>query len=357
MYSCSGSSENMLNVPILTSAHLHHQSFGQDNQSPSTSNDSLSRNANRTDTDHIRRYHPNNFADNVSLQNSMINNIQTISGSHSDYPITNTLVTQPGVITTQPQAAPFGLNLTKILVDLNNIDPLRAFILNPNVAAKGTDLYEAIACQDLPVYIRELELEWKLKQIRNLLGIMCKYLNPEDRERFNNICSGFKAPEFDYKKECSVGKDLSFLLNKYGREALYKQVEIFTDCCRKAWHYHNPGHVDNPCDDDVFLPGAEACYKIIYGLVSRITSPDQPWELSICNGLYLKDTCTALGLSMKINHDTSLSAASITDTFESVFPNTGEVFSNTWSPDEIEHMNRPDCQDFLSNVFNVLCCM
>lgn len=344
------SSENISNTQILAHAQSYHQPLVGNTNGQTGGNDFLSPGLSHTDTTSIQ----NHCCCTLPANRLLLDNIKNISGNHPENLIINNTVARPLTSLNQCDVAPRRLNLSTTFTDLNNSDPLQAFILNPAVGGKGSDLFEAIACKDLPDSIRNLELDWKNKQIRNILGILSRELHSEDRERFYKICSGFKAVEDDYKMEGIVARDLSFLLNKYGKQALYRQVELFTECCRKTWYYHTPGHLGNTGDDDIFSPGAEACYVIIYKLINELTNPKQEWAGIVCDGLYFKDTCSALGATIKIDPNTQLSVASLNDTFESIFPKTENVLLHSFENDDAVSISSSG--GMLKNIMNIFCC-
>ena len=265
----------------------------------------------------------------------------------------------------QTQRAPFKLILGKIVGSSDNEDPYQNFIMNPYNRAKVEGLYVAIACKDLPSDFRQLCLDWRVSQVQNLLGIICKDVLSEDKVRFNKICSGFNKicsgsksmPEKHYE-QMAFAPDISFLLHKYGKTALYRYVDIYSDCCRKAWQHHNQGGITSPDDKDIFTDAAELCYKQLYYPIHELTQPKQDWMQIITSGLDFKRCCSELASSLKISSTASCAIAPVTETFDNIFFNTTDDsnFSYITADNRTGNSVESGTSSFLQRLVNIFCC-
>jgi len=261
-------------------------------------------------------------------------------------------------IDTRP-TVPYQLNLENIFSYLNTQDPFQAFILEPQTSSAQEAIYNAIACKDLPPSVREKELDWPSLEARNLLGMISQDVLSEDRARLKKSFAMLKKVQYNSEKESELGKDISFLLHKYGKIALYRHVETYTECCRKVWHYYHPGHVTHPKDDIVFTPSVEYCYRVIFGLINQLTQPNEIWGMMVCNGLRFKDSCSALALTIQYDSKIKIPPESLTETFDSVYLTRSRDLVNIHNQNnyEIEHA---DClNDTLTTwerVGKILCC-
>jgi hypothetical protein len=252
--------------------------------------------------------------------------------------------------------APFRFNLSTVISDLNNSDPFQAFILNPGGSSIEDTMFRALACKDLPLYLRETVFDnWPMEQVRNILGILCKYILPEDKKLFYKLCSRLKKVEGDIYKETPVGKDVAMLLHKYGKEPLHRHVETYLECCRKVWHYYNPGHAANPSDDVIFIPSAVPCLAITHAALMRLIRPNQSWGDVTAIGLNFRNSCGALGAAINIDPAKKPSAESITETFASVYLDNQE---QVITPDnyDAESMDSTSSQTAWQRAVNIFCC-
>lgn len=268
----------------------------------------------------------------------------------------NSLASQPSSSTVTQPPVSYNLDLRNIISDLNTQDPFKAFILAPNVTEIEDAMYNAIACKDLPREVKEITLKWPSEQTRNLLGIISQDVLPEDMARLKRCFAVLKRVQFNSDEEPALGKDMTFLMQKYGKVALYRHVEAYTECCRKAWHYYNPGHTTNPPDHEIFHPTAEAMYKVIFHNITELVQPDNIWVEMVANGLFLKDTCRAVGRCLKIDTTINIPADSITETFASVYLN-----NNSSNIDKLRDIKITPCEGrdppgFLDNLCDVICC-
>lgn len=253
-------------------------------------------------------------------------------------------------------SAPFGFNLSTVISDLNNPDPFQAFILNPHNSAIVNAMFRAIACKDLPLYLREKELDsWQMEQVRNILGILCKDILPEDKKLFYKLCSRLKKVEGDINKEAPMGKDVAFLLHKYGESPLFRQLNAYLECCRKVWHYYNPGYAVNPSDDVIFTSSSVFCLETTRDALMRLIRPNQVWGDVTSIGYNFEKCCSALGFTINIDPAKKPSAASITETFASVYLNNQE---NATIPEhyDAESMDSTRSQTAWQRVANIFCC-
>lgn len=362
MYSCSTSSDKTSNIPIQLAAEQLYNQQAEINRSyflgHTNSVSQCINNADITPANRALNKAPSRVLD---AHGTMTDNIKMISDYNTGSPASqHTAVISPAV-SRQPQRAAYRLNLSEIFKELdnkNNEDPFKAFILNPQDISKGRDLFEAIACKDLPISLRKLPLDCKAQQIRNMLGIICKDILPEDRARLIQIYTGFKKDACDYNVEKEIAKNMSFLLHKYGKMALYRQVEIYTECCRKVWHYYNLDHTIHPDDNDIFTPSAELCYMVIHNLVNELTKPKQDWVGIFCDGLHLQDGCAALGATIKIDPAVSLSTELLTETFDDMLlaVSLDSRYPYPFNLSETESIDEHSPQTAWGRFINMFCC-
>jgi len=249
-------------------------------------------------------------------RDSVAANLRAVVGGQN-----NVVVESPSSSVGAQPSVSYNLNLRNVFSNLNTRDPFQAFILEPGTSAIEDAMYNAIACKDLPLSVKQKPLDWPSEQARNLLGIISQDVLPEDRARLKKSFSMLERVQHNSDKEPGLGKDISFLLHKYGKTALYRHVETYTECCRKVWHYYNPGHTTNPKDDVIFKPDAEVCYRALFSLINQLTLPNQIWGEIVCNGLHFKNSCGALGVTINIDPKMQIAAESITETFDSVYLN------------------------------------
>lgn len=289
----------------------------------------------------------------LSSRDSIAVNLRTIGGDQS-----NTATELPSSSVTVQPLLSNKLNLGNIFSNLNTRDPFQAFILEPRTSEIEDAMYNAIACKDLPLAVKEKPLNWSSEQARNLLGIISQDVLPEDRARLKRSFAMLEKVQHNSDKESDLGKDISFLLHKYGKVALYRHVEAYTECCRKVWHYYNPGHATNPPDHVIFSPSAEACYRVIFTLVNELTKPNEIWGVIVCGGVYLKDSCGALALTINIDRNMRIPAESIKESFDSVYlTNTDNLTGvNNLNDYEIESVNDIERQSIWSKIASALCC-
>lgn len=260
-------------------------------------------------------------------------------------------------VTTQPLSVN-KLNLGNIFSNLNTRDPFQAFILEPSTSDIEDAMYNAIACKDLPLSVKEKPLNWQSEQARNLLGIISQDVLPEDRARLKRSFAMLEKAQNNSDKESDLGRDISFLLHKYGKAALYRHVETYTECCRKVWHYYNPGHATNPPDHVIFSPSAEACYRVIFNMINELTKPNEIWGVIVFGGIYLKNSCGALALTINIDRNIRIPAESIKETFDSVYLNNAGNLTgvNNLNDYEIESANDTESKSIWTKIASALCC-
>ena len=288
-----------------------------------------------------------------SSRDSVAANLRAVIGDQN-----NTAAELPSSSGSTQPAAPYNLNLGNVFSNLNTRDPFQAFILEPRTSAIEDAMYNAIACKYLPLSVKEKPLNWPSEQSRNLLGIMSQDVLPEDMARFKRCFSLLEVVQKNTDKERPLGKDMNFLLQKYGKTALYRHVEEYTECCRKVWHYYNPGHATNPPDHVIFDPYAEACYQVIFTQINELLSDDEIWAGIICSGLFLKDTCGALALTLKIDPNIKIPAKSIKETFESVYLNDAGHLTNASILNDlvIDSADDVNSQSIWERIASALCC-
>ena len=286
-------------------------------------------------------------------RDSVVANLRTIEGGQN-----NTAAELPSSSVSVQPSVPNNLDLRNMFSNLNMRDPFQAFILEPRTSEIEDAMYNAIACKYLPPSVKEKRLNWQSEQSRNLLGIMSQDILPEDSARFKRCIAVLDKLQYDSEKEPALGKDMNFLLQKYGKTALYRQVEAYTECCRKVWHYYNPGHTTNPPDHEIFDPYAEACYNIIFTQINELLSNNKIWAGIVCNGLYLKDTCGALALTLKIDPNIKIPAKSIKETFESVYLNDAGHLTNASILNDlvIDSADDVNSQSIWERIASALCC-
>ncbi len=286
-------------------------------------------------------------------RDSVAANLSTVVGSQN-----KTVTELPSSSTGTQPSVPYNLNLETVFSNLNTRDPFQAFILEPRTSEIEDAMYNAIACKNLPLSIQQKKLQWPSEQSRNLLGIMSQDILPEDRARFKRCFSPLEKVQYNSEIESSLGKDMNFLLQKYGKTALYRHVEEYTECCRKVWHYYNPGHATNPPDSDIFDPSAEACYKIIFTDINLVLDSSNVWAEIVCCGLFLKDTCGALALTLKIDPSMNIPAESIKETFDSVYLNNAGNLTRASNFNDlvIDSAEGNDSKSIWELIASALCC-
>ena len=288
---------------------------------------------------------------NLSSPDSVAANLRAVVGGQN-----NTAAELPSSSTSAQPSAPYNLDLRNVFSNLNTRDPFQAFILEPRTSDIQDAMYNAIACKDLPLSVKKKPLEWPSEQARNLLGIISQDVIPEDRARLKKSFSQLARVQHNSNLEPDLGKDISFLLHKYGKAALYRHVEAYTECCRKVWHYYNPGHTTNPRDNVIFTPNTEACYRAIFDLVNKLSLPNQIWAEIVCNGVFFKDSCGALALTIKIDSKMQIPAESITETFDSVYLNNTSNLTGINGQNDYEIDEGTDQQSIWERIAYVLCC-
>jgi len=308
--------------------------------------------ANASVSSALRNMHQSGQGSSPS-RDSVAANLRTVVGGQN-----NTAAELPSSSVNAQPPVPYQLNLAKVFANLNTRDPLQAFILEPRVSEIEDAMHNALACKDLPLSVKQKPLEWPSAQARNLLGIISQDVLPEDRARLKKSFAMLEKVQHNSDIEPALGKDISFLLHKYGKAALYKHVEAYTECCRKVWHYYNPGHTANPKDDVVFTSDAEFCYNVIFELINKLTLPNQIWAEIVCNGMYFKDACGALGLTIKIIPNKRIPAESITETFDSVYLNNTSRSPgvNNQNDYEIESDDGTDPRSIWERIACAVCC-
>jgi len=342
MYSSNSSSYDRSNASMFTAEQLHLKQSNSDQLNQASKDNPVLHHLN-ANTGHI----------NQSRCGGM-DNFQKIMGVQLDHATKNTKVPRPNITQSLFQPEPSRLDLKTIWTELDNNDPFQAFVLNPGAGETGNLLFSAIACKDLPISIRQLELDFQSQQIRNVLGIVYKHISPQDKWRADKICKYLKVAKDDYKKQTMIGEELSILLHKYGKEACYRQVMDVTECCRKVWCYHNPEYVGELNDRYIFSQvDVEFCYTVIHGVVGRLTKPKQDWIDIICQWLYLQSSCSALGVCINTSPGSTPSLASINETFESIYPQSLEDFSYSSNDDKTKGMKSSNNQGFLKKLLNV----
>ncbi|MCS3431534.1 hypothetical protein [Klebsiella sp. BIGb0407] len=261
-------------------------------------------------------------------------------------------------ITIQPSAHP-GLNLRGVVSNLNIHDPLKAFILEPAELSTREAIYDAIACKDLPLSVREKKLDWSSSQVRNLLGMISQDVHPEDQALLKTCFSLLKKVQHNTDMQPELGKKINFLIHKYGEAALYRHVENYEDCCRKVWHYYHPGHPSHPTDDEVFTSDAELAYRTVVPTISRLTKDDIEWIEIVANGYFLKESCCLLAASIKYDAKIKIPPESITETYDSVYLTRENGLANANNQNDYEIDNAECRNDTLTTwerTVNILCC-
>lgn len=295
-------------------------------------------------------YCNNSYAEE-HYNNLIAGSVRNIMGGNS-VPVSSSMAGAISIASTShTQLVPFKLTLGKIIGNSDDEDPYQGFVMNPYNRAKAEGLYVAIACKDLPIYFRELQFDWRSAQVQNLLGMLCKDILPEDKKKFNKICLAFKKSTDNRYEQMAFTSDISYLLHKYGRKALYRHVGAYTECCRKAWHHYNQGEVKKPDDRDIFTADAEKCYKKLFHPINELTKPKQEWMEIIANGIYFRDYCSGLAAAIKIRTNPLRPALPVTEKFDNIFYNV--IHDPEPSYQAGENINRTNVQSVLQNLVNV----
>lgn len=288
---------------------------------------------------------------NLSSPDSVVANLRAVVGGQN-----NTAAELPSSSASAQPSAPYNLDLRSVFSNLNTQDPFQAFILDPRNSDIQDAMHNAIACKDLSLSVKQKPLEWPSEQARNLLGIISQDVLPEDRTRLKKSFSQLAKVQDKSILEPDLGKDISFLLHKYGKAALYRHVETYTECCRKVWHYYNPGHTTNPSDDVIFTRDAKICYDVIFYTINQLTLANKVWVETVCNGLHFKNGCGALAFTIKIDPKIQIPAESITETFDSVYLNNTRNLAGINSQNDYEIDEGTDPQSIWERIAYVLCC-
>lgn len=290
---------------------------------------------------------------NLSSPDSVAANLRAVVGGQN-----STAAELPSSSAGAQPSAAYSLDLRSVFSNLNTRDPFQAFILNPRNSDIQDFMYNAIACKDLPLSVKQRALEWPAEQARNLLGIISQDVLPEDRTLLKKSFAMLAKVQHNSDIEPDLGKDISFLLHKYGKVALSRHVEAYTECCRKVWHYYNPGHTTNPSDDVIFTRDAKICYDVIFYAINQLTLANKIWAETVCNGLHFKNGCGALAFTIKIDPKIQIPAESITETFDSVYLNNTRnlIGVNGLNDYEIENDEGTDSQSIWERIAYGLCC-
>ncbi|MCS3431533.1 hypothetical protein [Klebsiella sp. BIGb0407] len=200
----------------------------------------------------------------------------------------------------------------------------KEFITLPSQTKRADNLFDEMACEGLPVLLRNATLNEKGDAIRNMLGIIYKHAEPKDEAVFQKVFDEVSRKNNDFGKEEKLSSELSFLFSKYGQQALDKHVSDYMQYCREAWEYHHTGHDNTTTAEDVFLPGVMACHAILEERISRVCQPDQTWTDVYASGVCFKNTCTALSKVLKYHNIQPSSEAPAGNNPEKSTPLTSE---------------------------------
>lgn len=178
----------------------------------------------------------------------------------------------------------------------------KIFIKLPSQTSLADKLFDEMSYQGLPDPLRSAALNEKGEAIRNMLGIIYKNSEPQDKAIFAKVFNEVAKENNNFNKERKLSSELSFLFSKYGQNALDKHVSDYTQYCREAWEYHHTGFDKNTTDEDIFSLGVIACHDILKERIGRLSKPDQTWTSVYASGVCFKNTCAALSKALK-HHD------------------------------------------------------
>jgi hypothetical protein len=178
----------------------------------------------------------------------------------------------------------------------------KVFIKLPSQTSLADKLFDEMACQGLPESFRNAALNEKGEAIRNMLGIIYKDAESQDKATFAKVFNEVAKENNNFNKERKLSSELSFLFSKYGQNALDRHVADYTQYCREAWEHHHTGFDKNTTDEDIFSLGVIACHDILKERIGRLSKPDQTWTSVYASGVCFKNTCAALSKALK-HHD------------------------------------------------------
>lgn len=184
-------------------------------------------------------------------------------------------------------------------------------IKSPSQTRHAYELFDKMATQGLPESINRLNPPGLGKDVKNMLGILYKDVQPEDEATFNKVFRAFEKSYTTLNREDEVAEELGFLFSKYAPLALEKHMSSYAEHCRNIWRYHHFGHDENTPDSDIFLPALHAWVDVMNSQIAELSQSKQSWSTILSTGCFFKHVCTSLPKALKfheINQDTQQSA-------------------------------------------------
>lgn len=265
----------------------------------------------------------------------------------------------PSHSTDTQSSVPHAFNLERAFANLNVRDPFQGFILQPHDPSRQDAIYNTIACKDLPSSVREKELKFVYAEVRNLLGMIFLDVLPEDKPRLKRCFAMLKKAEYNLNREHELGKDVNFLMRKYGEVALLRHYENFAECCRKVWNYYNLGHANSLADEQLFTFRVSYYKQKAIDVIKKVINPGQVLIITATYGVYLSGICGQLACTIPYDAEINIPPESLTETVDSIYSARGNDLTNVNDQNDYEIEDAECLNDTLTTwerIEKILCC-